>query len=151
MEDLLNTMCSGNRHGTFYKGIALFMDTEQLVTVAKNALDDTKGIDIIVIDVREKTSVADIMLICTGNSVRHVKALADQVSVQSKRAGVEPLGIEGKNQSGWMLVDLGDVLVHVMTQKTRAFYNLEELWSVVGADDFAGQPAIGPMRPVVRA
>ena len=120
------------------------MDTEQLVTVAKNALDDTKGIDITVIDVREKTSVADVMLICTGNSVRHVRALADQVSVQSKRAGIEPLGVEGKNQSGWMLVDLGDVLVHVMTRKTRAFYSLEELWSVVGADD-----AVGPTRPVV--
>ena len=106
------------------------MNTEQLTDLARNALDDLKGIDVTTLDVSEKTSVTDAMIICTGSSARHVKSLANEVLVKSKEAGVTPLGSEGESQGDWVLIDLGDVVVHVMTAQTRDFYALEKLWSV---------------------
>ena len=79
-------------------------------------------------DVSELTSVTDYMVIASGTSNRHVKSVADSVMDVCKKQGVRPLGMEGQAQSEWVLVDLGDVVVHVMLPATRAFYDLERLW-----------------------
>ncbi|NMZ45589.1 ribosome silencing factor [Pseudomonas oryzihabitans] len=104
------------------------MQSEQLVQVAIAALEDMKAQDIISLDVREKTSVTDIMVIASGTSSRHVKSLADNVLEKVKHQGVRPLGSEGLEGGEWALLDLGDVVVHVMLPTTREFYDLERLW-----------------------
>lgn len=106
------------------------MQTEQLKTTAIQALEDLKGIDIAEYDVREMTSITDVMLIASGTSDRHVKSLADAVVMACKKAGVAPLGVEGEREGEWVLVDLGDVVVHVMQPRIREFYALEKLWTV---------------------
>ncbi len=118
------------------------MNAEQLLAVATTALEEMKGVDIVAMDVRDKTSVTDYMLVATGTSNRHVKSLAEEVVEKSKEAGVRPLGSEGQEQGDWVLVDLGDVVAHLMTQEKRDFYNLEKLWSVEpqrDGDDAAAQ------------
>lgn len=104
------------------------MNAEQLKDLVVDALEDRKGIDIQVLDVRDKSSVTDILVIAGGNSTRQVKALADSVVEKAKDSGIQPLGMEGQEESSWVLVDLGDVVVHVMLPETRDFYNLEKLW-----------------------
>lgn len=104
------------------------MQPEHLRDLAVNALEDMKARDILVIDVRGKTSITDIMIIASGTSDRHVKALAETVAYRAKEAGVMPLGMEGLNAGEWALVDLNDVVVHVMQPKVRDFYQLERLW-----------------------
>jgi ribosome-associated protein len=106
------------------------MQAEQLKSLVINALEDIKAEDIQVLDVTEMTDVTDIMIIATGKSSRQVKALANEVVMQAKAAGVQPLGVEGENVGEWALVDLGDVITHIMTPQTRLTYNLEKLWSV---------------------
>lgn len=106
------------------------MQTEELKTTAIQALEDLKGIDIAEYDVREMTSITDVMLIASGTSDRHVKSLADAVVMACKKAGVAPLGVEGEREGEWVLVDLGDVVVHVMQPRIREFYALEKLWTV---------------------
>ncbi|MES0872997.1 ribosome silencing factor [Sinimarinibacterium thermocellulolyticum] len=101
-----------------------------LTKVAIGALEDLKGQDIKLLDVRKLTTVADTMLICTGTSNRHVASLAENVVDASKKAGFRPMGIEGKEAGEWVLVDLGDVIVHVMQPQVRAHYQLEKLWAV---------------------
>lgn len=104
------------------------MIIEDLLKLTEITLDDMKAMDITTIDVRGITSIADYMVICSGNSTRHVKAIAGAVVEQSKHSGVQPLGVEGQQDAEWVLVDLADVVVHIMLPKARDFYNLEKLW-----------------------
>lgn len=106
------------------------MNSEQLSGLVIEALENIKGQDVTVLNVADKTSIADVMVIATGTSDRHVGSLANEVVMKAKEAGEQPLGVEGEMKSDWVLVDLGDVIVHVMTQKARDFYELEKLWSV---------------------
>lgn len=96
----------------------------------QTALDDLKAKDIREIDVRGKTSVADILYVVSGTSARHVKSIADEVIKAAKAAGTMPLGVEGEQEGEWVLVDLGDVIVHIMLPRIREFYGLERLWTV---------------------
>lgn len=104
------------------------MQAEQLVQVVIAALEELKGQDILTIDVREKTSITDFMVIATGSSSRHVKSLAETVLEKTKEQGVRPIGSEGLDSGEWGLIDLGNVVVHVMQAATRQFYDLERLW-----------------------
>ncbi|MCJ8170616.1 ribosome silencing factor [Atopomonas sediminilitoris] len=104
------------------------MQAEQLVELAVAAIEEIKGKDIITLDVREKTSVTDFMVIASGTSGRHVKSLADNVMMRAKEQGVSQLGAEGLDSGEWALIDLGDVVVHVMQPTAREFYDLERLW-----------------------
>ncbi|MBD1553465.1 ribosome silencing factor [Pseudomonas typographi] len=104
------------------------LSSEALVQLATAALEDIKAQDILSIDVKEKTSITDYMLIATGTSNRHVNSMAEHVREKVKAQGVKPLSEEGKGESDWVLLDLGDVLVHVMTSAARQFYDLERLW-----------------------
>jgi ribosome-associated protein len=94
------------------------------------ALEDLKARDVVEIDVRGKTSVADLLIIASGTSSRHVKSIADEVVKFAKQAGVLPLGVEGQQEAEWVLVDLGDIIVHIMLPRIREFYGLERLWTV---------------------
>jgi iojap-related protein len=110
----------------------------ETIALAREALEDLKGVDLRMLDVRGLTQITDWMLVCTGTSNRHVKALAESVIEKSKAAGLRPNGVEGLEVGEWVLVDLGDVLVHVMQAQTRAFYQLEKLWDLDNAHAHAG-------------
>ncbi|MEE9492090.1 MAG: ribosome silencing factor [Gammaproteobacteria bacterium] len=104
------------------------------------ALEDLKAVDVIELDVSDKTSVTDLMVIASGTSTRHVKSLADAVVMASKKHKIQPLGIEGDREGEWVLVDLGDIVVHVMQPAIREHYALEKLWSVTEASRKQTQP-----------
>ncbi|UFH49751.1 ribosome silencing factor [Pseudomonas sp. KNUC1026] len=104
------------------------LNSEALVQLATAALEDIKAQDILCIDVKEKTSITDFMLIATGTSNRHVNSMIEHVREKVKAQGVQPLSEEGRGDSDWVLLDLGDVVVHVMTSAARQFYDLERLW-----------------------
>jgi ribosome-associated protein len=106
------------------------MQTDELKAIALQALEDLKGLNIVAYDVRDMTPVTDVMIIASGTSDRHVKSLADAVVIACKKAGVPPMGVEGQREGEWVLVDLGDVVVHVMQPRIREFYALEKLWTV---------------------
>ncbi len=105
------------------------LDSKRLSQMIIEALDDMKGQSISCINVSKLTEITDYMVIATGRSNTHIKALADEVTTKVKEAGVEVVGVEGKMQSEWVLVDVGDVVVHIMMAPVRALYNLEDLWS----------------------
>jgi ribosome-associated protein len=107
------------------------MSTATLQELAVNALNDLKAIDLTIIDVREITTIADTMIICTGRSTRHVKSLAENVITEAKKFKVSYLNFEGEREGEWIIVDLGDVVVHIMQPAAREFYNLEDLWEPV--------------------
>ena len=101
--------------------------------IALEALDDLKGKDIVSLDVSELSDVMDTLVICTGTSNRQVKSLANNVVEEGKKAGMRPIGVEGMEQGEWVLVDYGDLIVHVMLADVRSFYDLEKLWSMTPA------------------
>lgn len=107
-----------------------------------NALDELKAREVTEIDVRGKTSIADYILVASGTSSRHVKSVADEVIKYAKRAGMPPLGVEGQREGEWVLVDLGDIVVHVMLPRVREFYGLERLWRL-GDDVVDDEAATG--------
>jgi ribosome-associated protein len=105
----------------------------KLLVLVMDALEELKGVDIRILDVGGLTSITDHMVIASGTSTRHVKSLADNVTRKTRQAGYRALGVEGEQAAEWVLVDLGDVVVHVMIPRVREFYALEKLWSV-GSD-----------------
>jgi ribosome-associated protein len=104
------------------------------------AVEDLKAKDVREIDVRGKTSVTDLMVIASGTSSRHVRSIADEVLKLAKQIGVVPIGVEGQREAEWVLVDLGDIVVHVMLPRVREFYALERLWTV--GDDMPESAAL---------
>ena len=104
-----------------------------LVKLVEKALDDMKAVNVTVLDVRGLTDVADTMIIASGNSDRHVKSIAERVVYDAKQAGFRPMGMEGERDGEWALVDLNDVIVHVMLPRVREFYRLESLWDISAA------------------
>jgi len=111
------------------------MQTKELLKIIEDVLDERKGQQITVLDVIGKTSITDYMVIVTSTSDRHAKSLADYVLVKVKETGFKPLGLEGQQGSDWVLLDLGDIILHVMTAQAREFYQLEKLWSVERVDN----------------
>lgn len=103
-------------------------ETPALQQLVLSALDEMKARDVSTLDVRSLTTIADTMIIASGTSGRHVKAVADHVAEQAKKGGYPPLGMEGEQASEWILVDLGDVIVHVMQGAAREYYDIERLW-----------------------
>ena len=118
-----------------------------LQDIVTAALDDMKAVNVKVLDVRGLTDIADVMIIASGNSDRHVKSIADNVIEKAKESGFRPLGKEGERDGEWVLVDLQDIIVHVMLPRVREFYGLERLW-----DSGAETPAAAAQvpRPVKR-
>src|SRR6186713_109020 len=113
-----------------------------LVKTVAAALDDMKAVNVKVLDVRPVTDVSDCMVLASGNSDRHVRSIADRVVERAKAAGFRPMGVEGQRDAEWVLVDLNDVIVHVMLPRVREFYGLEELWEPAPA-----RPRAKPRKP----
>ncbi len=111
-------------------GENLTMSVDELRKLVLKALEDLKAENIVELDVRDKTDVMDYIVVASGNSSRHVKAIANNVVMDAKKAGILPMGVEGETEGEWMLVDLADVVVHVMQPQVRDFYDLENLWQV---------------------
>lgn len=109
------------------------MKSEALRDLVIKSIEDMKGVDVTLLDVRNMTTITDYMIVVSGTSSRHLKSIINNVVVDAKEAGCTPLGTEGENDGEWALVDLGDIVVHVMLPQTRDFYQLEKLWSVEGA------------------
>lgn len=107
------------------------MQLEEMQKLVIDSLEDLKAINIVVLDVSNQTSITDRMIIASGTSSRHVKGLAENVMTEAKKAGCPALGSEGEVDADWVLVDLGNVIVHVMRPETRELYDLEKLWTFV--------------------
>ncbi|MEL7448975.1 MAG: ribosome silencing factor [Pseudomonadota bacterium] len=106
------------------------MKAEGLRELVTGSLEEIKARDVTVLDVRGMTTITDFMVVCSGTSNRHVKSIADKLVEDAKAQGVRPAGVEGEDDGEWVLVDLGDLIVHIMLPKIRDFYNLERLWDV---------------------
>ena len=106
---------------------------DELLRLVMADLEELKADDVEVLDVRELTDVTDYMVVATGRTARHVRAITEKVAVSAKHRGAPPLGVEGEREGDWVLVDLCDVVVHVMQPETRNLYQLEKLWSPVMA------------------
>lgn len=106
---------------------------QPVVNVVENALDEMKAVNVKVLAVKKLTDITDTMIIASGNSDRHVRSIADRVVEHAKKAGFRPMGVEGERDGEWVLVDLQDVIVHIMLPKVREFYRLESLWDVSAA------------------
>lgn len=109
------------------------LPTPSVVGVVEHALGEMKAANVKVLDVHELTDIADTLVIASGNSDRHVRAIADRVIEEAKKSGFRPMGVEGERDGEWVLVDLQDVIVHIMLPRVREFYRLESLWDVSAA------------------
>lgn len=116
------------------------LSSDQLRDLVISALEDFKALDIQQIDVSGRNPLTDLFVIASGNSTRHIKSMSDNLVQKAKAAGCPPLGVEGERQGEWVLVDLNDVIVHLMLPKTRAFYNLEKLWQASEAQRSHARP-----------
>ena len=116
--------------GSTAKGSAAAKASPSLKTVVTDALADMKALEVKVLDVRGLTDVADFMVIASGTSDRHVRAVAQRVVERTKEAGFRPHGVEGQQDSDWVLIDLNEMIVHVMLPQVREFYGLEKLWDM---------------------
>ncbi|RFA30274.1 ribosome silencing factor [Alkalilimnicola ehrlichii] len=114
---------------------------ERLQALVSEALEDLKAVDPVVLDVHDKTSITDVMVIVSGNSNRHVRSIANSVVQKAKDSGIRPQGVEGEEGGEWILVDLGDVVVHVMQPEVRDLYRLERIWGV--DDEASDYPSSG--------
>ncbi|MEE8496083.1 MAG: ribosome silencing factor [Xanthomonadales bacterium] len=112
------------------QNIADALSFAQLRELVVTALEDFKAVDVQLIDVSGRNPLTELFVIASGTSSRHVKSMADNLILRAKAAGCQPLGVEGQRHAEWVLVDLNDVIVHLMLPQTRAFYNLEKLWEV---------------------
>jgi ribosome-associated protein len=117
-----------------------------LSTAVATALDDMKAVNVKTLDVRGIADFADTLVIASGNSDRHVRSIADRVVQNAKAAGVRPLGLEGTRDGEWVLVDLQDVIVHVMLPRVREFYALERLWETDAPAAAEARPAKNPRK-----
>lgn len=106
------------------------LSSEDLRELVTTVLEDAKAENLQTFDLRSRSSFAEYMVIASGQSSRHVKAMADRLTQRAKAVGHAPLGVEGEGGSDWVLVDLNDVVIHLMLPNARAFYNLEKLWGV---------------------
>lgn len=107
------------------------MQTEEIQNIAIEALNDLKALDLTTIDVRNVTTLADVMIICSGRSTRHVQSIAQNVVTKAKQQHLKYIKTEGEKEGEWVIVDLADVIVHIMLPATREFYNLEDLWEPI--------------------
>jgi ribosome-associated protein len=110
-------------------------DTEDILALIEASLDDDKAEDIVVIDLAGKSGFADHMVIATGRSDRHVGALADHLAEKLKKLGLPSVPMEGMDLRDWVLLDAGDVIVHIFRPDVRGLYNLEKLWSGTAHED----------------
>ena len=106
------------------------MKLDELKALAVNAVEDLKAFDVNVVDITGRSSVSDVLVFASGRSDRQVKSIANNVILEAKKADVAPLGVEGLNTGDWVLVDLGDVVVHVMLPQVRDYYGIERMWDV---------------------
>ncbi|WP_206484590.1 ribosome silencing factor [Thalassotalea sp. G2M2-11] len=104
------------------------MQNKALTAFVTEKIADMKGRDITTLDIADKSDFADYMIVASGNSSRHVKSIAQSLVTDCRAEGVEPLGIEGNDVGEWALVDLGDIVIHIMTDESRDKYQLEQLW-----------------------
>jgi ribosome-associated protein len=120
------------------------MHAEELCKISQLALEEIKARDVTVLDTRKMTSLFDFMIVASADSARQTKALARNIADKVKQAGGSVIGVEGEQTGEWVLVDLGDVLVHIMQPAIREYYNLEPLW---GGD---APRRVSPLRPAMR-
>jgi ribosome-associated protein len=106
------------------------METTDLLDLVIKTLEDNKAENLVSLDVHELTTITSWMVICSATSKRHAHALGEHLVTKIKSQGIQPLGVEGKTQSEWLLIDLGDIVIHIMLPETRTFYSLEKLWAV---------------------
>lgn len=106
------------------------MQSEQFTRFVTEALGDLKAVNTVTLDVSALTDMMDYLVITSGTSNRHVRSLASHVAAEAKKQGMSPLGMEGENAGEWVLVDFGEVVLHVMLPATRDFYDLERLWTL---------------------
>lgn len=111
------------------------MNLDEQIKVVENVIDDLKGENVVTINVMKQSDDMEAIIIATGKSIQHARGIANNVSIEAKRLNMMVLGTEGAEFSEWILVDLGEVVVHIMTEKTREFYKLEKLWASEDDED----------------